>query len=245
MHWSGSLVIEPGRLVYTGHLGDTHTHKHAAVQITTTTQGTVVFGDHTGTRIRARAAIIPAGTGHHTHPDAASGIMIYLDPTSVAAVAATARIDPIRRPLAPAWVAAAADLPTGPAAAADTVLTAVLGTSPIRSAPSTSHPCVHTAAALIPSLLADGPVRIDTVAAAVGISARHLGRLFARDFGLSFPAYIRWARLIHSADTMRNGGTLTDAAHAAGFTDAAHFNRVFHEMFGLAPSLIARAVTII
>lgn len=244
MHWSGSLAIEPGRLVYTGHLGNTHPHKHAAVQITITTQGAVVFGDHTGTRLRAHAAIIPAGTSHHAHTDTATGILIYLDPASTAAAAATARVDPTRRSLVPAWVAAAADLPTGPAATVDTVLTTVLGTSPTRSAPPTSHPCVHTAATLIPTLLADGPVRIDTVAEAVGISARRLGRLFARDFGLSFLAYIRWARLIRSADTIRNGGTLTDAAHAAGFTDAAHFNRVFHEMFGLVPSHITRTVTI-
>jgi transcriptional regulator GlxA family with amidase domain len=36
------------------------------------------------------------------------------------------------------------------------------------------------------------------------------------------------------------GGTLTDAAHAAGFADSAHMNRVCHEMFGLAPSEAVR-----
>ena len=65
---------------------------------------------------------------------------------------------------------------------------------------------------------------------------------FARDVGLSFPAYVRWARLIRAMEVARTGGTITDAAHAAGFTDSSHANRVFHEMFGVAPIDVHRSV---
>ncbi|MGI8814985.1 MAG: helix-turn-helix domain-containing protein [Pseudonocardia sp.] len=56
---------------------------------------------------------------------------------------------------------------------------------------------------------------------------------------MSFPAYLRWTRLRRAVEGLRAGGNLTDAAHAGGFTDSAHLNRVCHEMFGLAPSAIA------
>ena len=36
----------------------------------------------------------------------------------------------------------------------------------------------------------------------------------------------------------RSGGDLTEAALAAGFSDAAHLSRTFRAMFGLSPSLL-------
>jgi AraC-like DNA-binding protein len=37
------------------------------------------------------------------------------------------------------------------------------------------------------------------------------------------------------------GKTLTEAAYGAGFSDSAHFSRVFKAMFGIAPSLLFSA----
>jgi AraC-like DNA-binding protein len=76
----------------------------------------------------------------------------------------------------------------------------------------------------------------------VHLSPDRLGRLFTRDVGLSFSAYVRWARLMRAMEIARDGGTLTDAAHAAGFSDSSHANRVVHEMFGIAPITAQRGV---
>ncbi|WP_069159976.1 AraC family transcriptional regulator [Nocardia altamirensis] len=241
MDWSGSLAIEPGRLTYVGSLGDAHTHSHAAVQITAVLDGEVEFGDDAGELVHARAAIIPSGVSHHVQAGAVTGVMIYLDPTSPAARAAVARIDPIDRTSVTAWTIAAQNLPTGADLSPSTLLAALLGPAPGPTAP---HPCVSAAITLIPAVLADGPVRVGDIAAEVGISADRLGRLFARDMGLSFPAYVRWARLLRAAEIARAGDTLTNAAHAAGFTDGAHLNRVVHEMFGLTPSHMIQSITL-
>jgi transcriptional regulator GlxA family with amidase domain len=104
-----------------------------------------------------------------------------------------------------------------------------------------SHPSVRRAIDLLPSLLS-GPVRLTDVAEAVHLSPDRLGRLFARDVGLSFSAYVRWARLMRAMEVVRDSGTLTDAAHAAGFSDSSHANRVVHEMFGIAPIVAQRGV---
>jgi AraC-like DNA-binding protein len=37
-------------------------------------------------------------------------------------------------------------------------------------------------------------------------------------------------------DVFAAGGSLTDAAHEAGFADSAHLSRTFRRMFGVAPS---------
>ena len=45
-----------------------------------------------------------------------------------------------------------------------------------------------------------------------------------------------WLRLERAVAVFAAGGSLTDAAHAAGFADSAHLSRTFRRMFGLAPS---------
>jgi transcriptional regulator GlxA family with amidase domain len=168
--------------------------------------------------------------------------MVYLDPTSTHGRRVEALVD--RAAGVDAWTAVAQDLRVeadDPSAAADAVIAQLAGTDE-DSIPE-PHPAVAAAIALVPSLL-DGPVRLTDVAAEVHLSADRLGRLFARDVGLSFPAYVRWARLIRAMEVGRTGGTITDAAHAAGFTDSSHANRAFHEMFGIAPIEVRRSVRI-
>ena len=43
-----------------------------------------------------------------------------------------------------------------------------------------------------------------------------------------------------NVEALQQGASLTDASHAAGFTDSAHANRVCHEMFGMSPSRASR-----
>jgi AraC-like DNA-binding protein len=104
------------------------------------------------------------------------------------------------------------------------------------------HPALEEATVLIPTLLEAGPVRLDAVAAAVHMSASRLAHLFSAQIGLPFRPYVRWLRMRRAIESIAAGATLTDAAHAAGFTDGAHFTRVFRRTFGPAPSELATAI---
>ncbi|MDO3635351.1 helix-turn-helix transcriptional regulator [Mycolicibacterium arseniciresistens] len=247
MTWSGAAVIEPGRLIYSGRLGAAHGHSHAAVQIAVASDEPVLFTDTSGRSVHARAGIIPSGITHSVDAGAATGIMMYLDPTSARGRRVEALVDRDAKADVSAWVAAAQRLPAAPplsedlSAAADAVLANLLGPDDLIATRAETHPAVAAAVALLPDLLG-GPVRLTDVASAVHLSADRLGRLFARDVGLSFPAYVRWARLIRAIEVARIGGTITDVAHAAGFTDSSHANRAFHEMFGVAPIDVHRSV---
>jgi len=62
--------------------------------------------------------------------------------------------------------------------------------------------------------------------------------LFSEQVGLPFRRYLKWKRLLEAIKAAGAGMSLTEAAHAAGFSDSAHLSRVFREMFGFAPSQI-------
>jgi AraC-like DNA-binding protein len=72
--------------------------------------------------------------------------------------------------------------------------------------------------------------------AGVALSPSRFQHLFAAEVGVPFRRYRSWCRLRTAVREVIGGGNLTDAAHAAGFADSAHFSRVFRQTFGAPPS---------
>lgn len=204
--------------------------------------------DASGVQRSSRAVIIPPGAEHEMAGDSA-GTMMFIDPAARAArvLVAMVRRTGMADDSCVAWDMAAQPLLTQSTRAADPsrpradeFLDSLLGGA--NASPDDLHPSLKQATRILPTML-DGPVKLDELAAAVGISGSRLGHLFSDEFGLPFRAFVRWARLAAAIECARAGGTLTDAAHAAGFSDSSHLTRVCHEMFGLRPSDLARAVT--
>ena len=81
------------------------------------------------------------------------------------------------------------------------------------------------------------------MAAAVGVSTSRLTHVFSSQIGIPLRTYARWLRLVTATERLADGCNITEAAHAAGFADAAHFSRTFKEMFGLAPSHVTKVGT--
>jgi len=85
------------------------------------------------------------------------------------------------------------------------------------------------------------------VASAVGISVRHLHRVFSGT-GNTFCDYVRARRLEQCRDDLANprflGNTITEIAFDRGFSDAAHFSHSFRKRFGMsARAFRAQAAT--
>ena len=81
-----------------------------------------------------------------------------------------------------------------------------------------------------------GAARVETLAAEVGWSRRHLAARFRDTIGLPPKAIARLLRVEHAAQRVRAGDRLADIAYAAGYADQAHFNREFRELVGCTPS---------
>lgn len=247
MSWEGTAWLGTGVLVYRGRVGGTDPHRHAAHQVLLLTCGSVsvvadgtVFPD-------VEALVIPSGVRHQlrsTGPGA-TGVTAWVDPD-------TSWGWQIRQEVSTdepeSWRACAQSLAAEwPLDEADDTnarsLAQYLGAS-TGFASALLHPYVERALATLTSRLTER-TSLSDVAAAVGVSVPHLSRLWRRDLGLSFNAWMRWARLREAARLLAAGANITDAANAAGFADAAHASRVCHEMFGLPPVVLSRGITVI
>ncbi len=82
----------------------------------------------------------------------------------------------------------------------------------------------------------DQPVGLGEVASLLGLSKPRARHLFVEQTGLSLRTYVLWLRLTRAVEAFAAGASLTDAAHAAGFSDSAHLSRTFRRMFGVAAS---------
>lgn len=81
---------------------------------------------------------------------------------------------------------------------------------------------------------------MDAVAASVRLSPSRFLHLFTLSVGVPLRPYVLWLRLQCGARELAGEKSVTDAAYAAGFSDAAHFTRTFRRMIGATPSQILR-----
>jgi len=116
-------------------------------------------------------------------------------------------------------------------------------TAPFSPAWRGSRATVERAARLIieeGALDADG-TDVETLAARVGVGARHLARLFAKHLGATPSQIAKTARVQRAKRLLGETDLLmTEIALRAGFSSLRRFNAVFAEVYRRAPSEIRR-----
>jgi AraC-like DNA-binding protein len=80
---------------------------------------------------------------------------------------------------------------------------------------------------------------LKTLAGIAGLSPSRLMHAFTESVGVPVRPYILWLRLQRAACDLKDGASVTSAAHRAGFSDAAHLTRTFRRMLGATPSDLA------
>ncbi|MET9225632.1 AraC family transcriptional regulator [Lentzea sp. NPDC003310] len=244
--WSGGFgVIRPGWQLYLGAVGQAAEHAHHAIQIVVA-DGQVELRDGEGRRQRCQAAVIPANEPHAIVEGNPRTVMLYLEPESTTGRELAARGFSSS---VTAWAEAARTLTPALLSRDDqepeALVCRIFGALGVDCRVVTGvagHPVLEDAIQYLPTIIS-GPVSLAEVSAAVGISDSRLRHLFASEIGLSFRRYVLWLRLQRAVESVLGGSTLTEAAHTAGFTDSAHLTNVTRRTFGLAPSLLARAVS--
>jgi AraC-like DNA-binding protein len=79
-------------------------------------------------------------------------------------------------------------------------------------------------------------IRVGQIADEIGISEDRFMHWFKEQFGIPLRQYLLWRRLHIAARLLQTGTSLTDASHAAGFSDQSHLSKTFRKMFGVPPS---------
>lgn len=76
--------------------------------------------------------------------------------------------------------------------------------------------------------------RASEVAKSLALSESRFLHLFRQEMGIAWRPYLLWRRLLCAVNVLRQGGSATDAAHTAGFSDNAHLSRTFRSNFGMS-----------
>jgi AraC-like DNA-binding protein len=84
------------------------------------------------------------------------------------------------------------------------------------------------------------PISLGEVARIAHLSPGRFRHLFVAQTGISFRAYLLWARVSTAVVAAMAGASWTDAAQDSGFADSAHLSRTCRRMFGIAPTMLDR-----
>jgi len=81
------------------------------------------------------------------------------------------------------------------------------------------------------------------LASVAGLSPSRLMHVFTESTGIPLRPYVLWLRVQCAACALTSGYTVTDAAHLAGFSDAAHLVRSMRRNLGMTPRDLMRNIT--
>jgi AraC-like DNA-binding protein len=84
----------------------------------------------------------------------------------------------------------------------------------------------------------DRPLTLEEVAREACLSPSRFRHLFIEQTGTALRPYILWRRFLLAWEVVMHGGSISTAAHTAGFADAAHLTRTSNRMFGFPPSAL-------
>ena len=81
---------------------------------------------------------------------------------------------------------------------------------------------------------------LERLATVAGLSTSRLMHVFTQSVGVALRPYILWLRVQRALGELMSGATVTQAAHAAGFSDAAHLSRTVRRMLGTTPTELSK-----
>jgi AraC-like DNA-binding protein len=240
------LYLWPHRLLYVGPGLDARMHRHHAAQ--------VCWG--LGGRLRLKAGpqgeweemngfFVPPDRPHAFDASGSTVAMLYLESECVEFASLQTRIDSCDGSAAfePPQVVAeslrAMVADGGSIDVANSTCVSWLGLEGPGPGARGRDPRIAQALALLSAQI-DRPVRLQTLAGALNVSPGWLSHRFAEDTGVPLRRYVVWLRLRRAVESVLQGASWTEAAHAVGFSDSAHLSRSFRDTFGIAPSSLFR-----
>jgi len=216
-------MLDVGRTLYVGPLGSVTSHQAAvtAVLVALDRPFEVTIDGVTAT---TESAVVPARTVHTLEIQGGRLAVLYLDP-GMPPPAGLAVVD-LRRAV-------------GDALRHDSVESwrALLQVAQLEGAHRSMDPRVRTVAARLQTT-PDVSSTAEELADSVGLSVSRLEHLFRGECGVPLRGYRGWYRMRRAAQHLLTGSSVTEAAHAAGFHDSAHYSNRFRQTFGVPPSLI-------
>lgn len=210
--WQGTLWLAADFAILHGAAGVTASHAHYAHQLMLST-GSPFTAELDGVVHTARRLLVASLRPHAILAAPAPLLTIYAEPQRLPGSALLAALDSV----------------PDPASGSLDGLAGALLAQPRQALPDAR---LQRALDQVDALLS-GKVSAAAVAGAAHLSLSQLERLFSAQLGLPVRQLVLWRRLRLAIRFILLGSTLTDAAHGAGFADAAHFSRTMRSLFGV------------
>ena len=110
---------------------------------------------------------------------------------------------------------------------------------------STKAPAIHPRVKRVLRFLREqlattNALSLRNLADVAGLSPSRFRHVFTESIGVPLRPYILWLRLQRACGELVRGASATEAAHCAGFSDAAHMTRTFRRMLGTTPRELAQ-----
>jgi AraC-like DNA-binding protein len=219
-------------------------HSHHALHFVLAIQGELRVRTSASGRWWGAAGVLTSP--HAPHAIDAEGVevlLVFLDPESDAGATFRPALDGAVRPLSEgernALVRDVVPRTILRSGAEEWVRTAARTLQvPLPASQRTIHPRVRKLLAVLRASGVDDAMSLEVLANLVRLSPSRLMHVFTASMGIPLRPYLAWLRLQRAATAIVSGSSMGDAAHAAGFADAAHMSRTFKRMLGVAPSLL-------
>lgn len=241
----GRVLLWNGGSLWIGHdAGPVQPHDHHAIQISLALTGCVRFREPEGRWTEYSAALVRPHQRHEFDGNGQSVAQIFVEPETLQGRSLLAHwgAEPVAR-LEDTHDIAASLRKAYARKAADSVLQdlAMSGVARLSGGDVslTVDPRITRTIDWMRSRL-KVPVSLDEAARVAHLSPSRFRHLFVSQTGISFRAYLLWARVSSAVGAAMGGMSWTDAAQAWGFADSAHLSRTCRRMFGIAPSMLVR-----
>lgn len=90
------------------------------------------------------------------------------------------------------------------------------------------------------SIAREGDYKIASLTDRIGVSDRHLRRVFEEGIGISPKEWLRQERMVAARSLLRQGSPIKEVATDLGFTTAKMFSRDFQLFYGVKPTEFQR-----
>lgn len=224
-----------GYSVYSNSNYKTAKHSHYAIEIVFSTAGSFSIKTNTSKYTDLKSVIIPSNLPHSFSCIKAKCNLLFIDPLSDIGIYFIQNYDLTSRK----------DIIVNPTNLARFHQKDKFDISLILKCAKSDHGkaldyrimnCVQA----INSHVTDEKITLSELAKVSFLSESRLAHLFKEQLGISVHQCILWKKIFLAALKSREGYSLTECAHYLGFSDSAHFNKVFYKMFGVNPFFVLR-----
>jgi len=240
IHPPRGALVWPAAMIVWGPGYRSAAHGHHCVQLVMALRGTLQVRGKPSERWRRCGAVLVRPDAIHEVDARGGGVLIgFVDAESELGAALHERVDDDLSVVSSRQVARWRQT-LGPAPSEATVARWVSADLLRRRAVVMIHPRVRRALRYLRARIGTSDdLSLDALAAVAKLSPSRFMHAFTESLGVPLRPYIRWLRLQRAASNLMDGATISQAAHRAGFADAAHLTRTFRRMLGTTPSDIA------